>query len=165
MGCHLFDVARCYFGEPETVYCRTSRIHPDIQGEDVATAVFGMKQGQTTVTVNMAYAETPLERECFPETLVFIEGTLGSIEIEPACRVRVTTKTGTHSVRVRPPTFAWANPDYALVHASIVACQANLLHALTTGVPAETDAADNLRTMRTVFAAYESAQTGRVIPL
>jgi predicted dehydrogenase len=83
MGCHLFDVARCYFGEAQTVYCRTARVHPDIRGEDVATAVFGMNQGRTTVTVNMAYAETPLEDECFPETRVFIEGDRGSIEITP----------------------------------------------------------------------------------
>jgi predicted dehydrogenase len=164
MGCHLFDLARGYFGEPETVYCRTSRIHSGIQGEDVATAIFGMNQGRTTVTVNMAYAETPLERECFPETLVFIEGPLGSIEVTPGCTVRVTTKGGTNLVRVRPPTFAWANPDYALVHSSIVACQADLLHALTAGTPAETDATDNLKTMRMVFAAYESAQTGQAIP-
>jgi predicted dehydrogenase len=75
----------------------------------------------------------------------------------------VTTKTGTYSVRVRPPAFAWANPDYALVHSSIVACHADLLHALKAGTPAETDAADNLETMRMVFAAYESAQTGQVI--
>jgi predicted dehydrogenase len=165
MGCHLFDLARCYFGEAETIYCRTGRVHPDIRGEDVATAVLGMNHGRTTVTVNLAYAETPLERECFPETLVFIEGERGSMEVAPGCWVRVTTSSGTHSARVRPPKFAWADPDYAVVHASMVACQTDLLRALTTSTPAETEAADNLRTMRLVFAAYESAQTGQVIGL
>jgi predicted dehydrogenase len=165
MGCHLFDLARCYFGEAETIYCRTGRVHPDIRGEDVATAILGMNPGRTTVTVNMAYAETPLERECFPETLVFIEGERGSIEVAPSCRVRVTTSSGTHSACVRPPKFAWADPDYAVVHASMVACQTDLLRALAKGTPAGTDAADNLRTMRLVFAAYEAAQTGQVICL
>src|SRR5262249_27789878 len=110
---------------------------------------------------NMAYAGTPLERECFPETLVFIEGDRGSIEAAPGCDVRVTTASGTHSVRVRPPKFPWANPDYAVVHSSMVPCQADLLRALRTGAPAETDAADNLRTMRLVEAAYEWAATGQ----
>jgi hypothetical protein len=45
----------------------------------------------------------------------------------------------------------------------MVACQADLLRAFTTGTPAETDAADNLETMRLVFAAYDSARTGQVI--
>src|SRR4051794_24883357 len=163
MGCHLFDLARSYFGEAVSVYCRTARVHPDIRGEDAATAVLAMDSGRTTVTVNMGYAGTPLERECFPETLVFIEGDQGSIEVAPGCWVRVTTRAGTHAERIRPPQFAWADPDYAVVQSSMVACQADLLRALVKRVPAETDAADNLRTMRLVFAAYDSAETGRVV--
>ena len=68
----------------------------------MATAVFRMDQGWTTVTVNMAYAETPLEEECFPETRVFIEGDRGSIEVAPGCWVRVTTKTGTQATSCKP---------------------------------------------------------------
>jgi hypothetical protein len=119
----------------------------------VATTVLDMNEGRTTVTVNLAFAVTPLERECFPETLVFIEGEYGSIAITPGCWVRVTTKTGTHATRVRPPTYTWVNPDYAVVHASLVACQTDHLRALSTGTPAETHAADNLQTMRPVFGA------------
>lgn len=165
MGCHLFDLARCYFGEADALYCRTSRVHADIRGEDVATVLMAMNKGRTTVAVNMAYAGTPLERECFPETLVFIEGEQGSLEVAPGGWVRLTTQTQTRSQRVLPPKFAWANPDYAVVHASMVACQADLLRALTTGKASESDAADNLRTMRLVFAAYESARIGQAVHL
>jgi predicted dehydrogenase len=163
MGCHLLDLARCYFGEAESVYCRAARVHADIRGEDAATVVLAMDSGRLTVVVNMAYAGTPLERECFPETLVFIEGERGSIEAAPGCLVRVTTGEGTHSVRVPPPKYAWSNPDYAVVHSSMVACQADLLRAIRAGTRAETDASDNLRTMRLVEAAYESAASGQVV--
>jgi predicted dehydrogenase len=163
MGCHLFDVARCYFGEADSVYCRTARVHADIRGEDAATAVLAMNRGRTTVTVNMAYAGTPLEHECFPETLVFIEGDRGSVEVAPGCWVRVTTRAGTEAVRVRPLKFAWADPDYAVAQASMVPCLTDLLRAVRMATPAETDAADNLRTMRLVFAAYDSAAQGQVI--
>lgn len=163
MGCHLLDLARCYFGEPDSLYCQTTRVRPDIRGEDSATVMLGVHGGRATVLVNMAYAGTPLERDCFPETLVFIEGDRGSIETTPGCDVRVTTATGTHSARVRPPRYPWANPDYAVVHSSMVPCQADLLRALRTRTLAETDAADNLKTMRLVEAAYQSAATGRSI--
>jgi len=163
LGCHLFDLARSWFGEAQSVYCRTSQVHEGIAGEDVATAMFSM--GSATVTVNMAYAGTPLERECFPETLVFIEGDRGSIEVAPGCVVRVTTKSGTEATTVRPPAYEWANPKYAIVQSSMVACHTDLVRALRGGTPAETDAADNLKTMRLVFAAYDSAQTGGVRPL
>jgi predicted dehydrogenase len=45
----------------------------------------------------------------------------------------------------------------------MVACQADLLRALRTGTPAETDSGDNLRTMKLVDAAYESARSGQAI--
>lgn len=61
--------------------------------------------------------------------------------------------------------YAWADPAYALVHASIVPCNANLLRAIKGEGPAETTAEDNLRTVRLVFAAYESAATGNAIRL
>lgn len=163
MGCHLLDLARCYFGEADSVFCRTTRVRPEIRGEDSASVVLTMDSGRVTVAVNMAYAGTPLERECFPETLVFIEGDRGSIEAAPGCDVRVTTSAGTHSARVRPPKYPWVNPDYAVVHSSMVACQADLLRALRAGTPAENAAADNLRTMQLVEAAYESAASGQVI--
>ena len=163
LGCHLFDLARSWFGEAQSVYCRTSRVHPGIAGEDVATAVFSM--GSATVTVNLAYAGTPLERECFPETLVFVEGDRGSIEVAPGGVVRVTTKAGTEATKVAPPSYAWANPAYAVVQSSMVACHSDLLRALRSGGAAETHGADNLKTMRLVFAAYESARTGRAVPV
>lgn len=161
LGCHLFDLARSWFGDARSVYCRASQVHPGIAGEDVATAVLAM--GETTVTVNMAYAGTPLERECFPETLVFIEGDRGSIEVAPGCVVRVTTKAGTEVTTVPPPAYAWANPKYAVVQTSMVACHTDLIRSLREGTPAETDGADNLKTMRLVFGAYESARTGETI--
>jgi predicted dehydrogenase len=52
-----------------------------------------------------------------------------------------------------------------VVHASIVPCNADLLNALRTGQPAETSGEDNLKTMRLVYAAYESAATNRVVEL
>jgi hypothetical protein len=47
----------------------------------------------------------------------------------------------------------------------MVACLENLSASLRKGVPAETDAADNLMTMRLVFGAYRSAMMGQAIQL
>ena len=65
----------------------------------------------------------------------------------------------------RPARYAWADPRYDVVHASIVPCNAELLRALRTGQPAETSGESNLETMRLVFGAYRSAREGRVIAL
>jgi D-apiose dehydrogenase len=165
LGCHLFDLARSYFGDFDRLYCQAARIGPGVRGENVATTLLSARNDQMSVLVQMAYAGTPLERECFPQTLVFIEGDRGSIEVAPDYIVRLTDATGTHTWRVTPPQYPWVDPDYAVVQASIVACHAEMLRAWQTGTPAETDAADNLKTMRMVFAAYESAATGQAIRL
>jgi len=160
IGSHILDTARFLFGEASRLYCQTARVHPDIKGEDVATVM--MEMGSATVTCNMSYASR-VEHDRFPETFVFVEGSAGSVELAPDHWLRVTTAEGTTARRVPPPHFGWADPRYALVHSSIVACHADLLRALETGGLPETNATDNLRTMELVFGAYESARTHRVV--
>ena len=161
LGSHILDVARFLFGEADSLYCQTHQVHLDIKGEDVATVVLKMG-GATTVVVEMAYAENPLERECFPQTLAFVEGNKGSLELSPDYWLKITTANGTSTKHVPPPHYSWVNPAYEVVHSSIVACQANLLQGLNGG-PAETTGDDNLRTMRLVFASYESAANGKAM--
>jgi predicted dehydrogenase len=178
LGSHVLDVARFLFGEARSLTCRTHRIHAEIKGEDVATILLDMDgiashggssppspgaQDSVTVLVEMAYAGTPLERERFPETFLFIEGPLGSIELGPDYWLRVTTAEGTHANRCPPPRYAWADPAYDVVHASIVPCNTNLLAALRGEGHAETTGEDNIKTVRLVFASYESARDGRII--
>jgi predicted dehydrogenase len=164
VGSHILDVARFYFGEAESLYCRTQRIHQSIKGEDVATVVMKMG-GAATVIVELGYAENALEREGFPQTLVFVEGDRGSLELTIDYWIRVTTSEGTLAKRYPPLRYPWADPAYDVCHASIVPCQANLLRALRGEDEAETTGEDNLKTMRLVFASYDSARTGEAVSL
>ncbi|HEX2324045.1 MAG TPA: Gfo/Idh/MocA family oxidoreductase, partial [Chloroflexota bacterium] len=42
MGTHILDVVRFLFGEPARVTAQTSRVHPRIKGEDVATLLLSI---------------------------------------------------------------------------------------------------------------------------
>ena len=161
MGSHILDVARFLFGEARTLYCQTRRVHRDIKGEDVATVLMRMRS-DATVACNMSYASR-VEHDRFPETFVFVEGEHGSIELAPDYWLRITTRDGTQARRCPPPFYTWADPRYALVHSSIVACNSDLLRALQTNTPAETSGKDNLKTAKLVFASYESAAKNQVI--
>ena len=132
-------------------------------GEDVATVALGMASG-ATVNCEISYA-TRMEHERFPQTFVFVEGTLGSVELGLDYWIRVTSESGTFAGRYPPPRYAWADPAYDVVHAGIVSCHADLLAALQGVKPAETTAEDNLKTLALVFAAYESARTHQVVEL
>jgi len=163
IGSHVLDAARFLFGEPRSLFCVTRRVHRDIRGEDVATVTMRMESG-AAVTCEMSYASRT-EHERFPQTFLFVEGEEGSLALGPDYEIRTTTRAGTAARRCPPPHYAWADPAYDLVHASIVPCNADLLGALRGGGPAETTGEDNLRTARLVFASYESARTGKSIDI
>jgi D-apiose dehydrogenase len=163
IGTHILDVARFLWGEASELYCQTRRIHQDIKGEDVATVMLRMDQG-VTVTCNMSYASC-WEFDRFPETFVAVEGSRGGVSLGPDFILTETTDAGTDAYRVPPPPYAWADPAYALIHASIVACHRHLRDVLRGRTQAETSGADNLKTLALVFAAYESAASGRALRL
>jgi len=166
LGVHLFDTARACFGEAHSVYCQTrGTLRPAVKGENVATLLLAMGKARTSVVIELAYAKTPVEREIFPQTLAFVEGPQGSLELTADYWLRVTTKNGTHSRRHAPPRYAWADPRYDVAQASMVPCLRDLLGALRGEGPGETTGADNLKTMELTFAAYESAAKDRVIHL
>jgi D-apiose dehydrogenase len=161
IGTHILDTARMLFGEAQSLYCRTSRVHRDIRGEDVASVMLGMESG-ATVTCEMSYASR-VEHDRFPETFVLVEGEQGSAELAPDFWIRVTNGAGTQVRRYPPAFYPWVDPRYALVQGAGVACNAHLLAALKGEAMAETTAEDNLKTLELVFGAYDSARTGQVV--
>ncbi|HXV42824.1 MAG TPA: Gfo/Idh/MocA family oxidoreductase [Anaerolineae bacterium] len=162
VGSHILDLARFFFGEPQSLYCQTYRTRDDIAGEDVASVM--LRIGDVICECEHSFA-TYTEYPVFPETLVYIEGKQGTLDLTPSFWIRVTTDEGTFSKRYAPPRYPWANPDYDVAHASLVPTNANMLQYIKTGQPAETSGEDNLKTMRLVYSAYESAERNQVIKL
>lgn len=161
IGSHILDMARFLFGDANSLYCQIKRIHSDIKGEDVATVIMNLGD-DVTVTCEMSYASrTRIER--FPETFIYVEGEKGALELGPDFWIHETTARGTLSRRFPPPRYEWADPDYDLVHSSIVPCQEDLAAALRGEKTAETDGADNIKTVRLVFGSYESAVDDKVL--
>lgn len=160
IGSHVLDVARFLGGEARTLYCLTKRVNPTIKGEDVANVFLEMENG-IHCFVEMSYASI-LEKESFPQTLVSIEGDSGSIRLDHNFIVSVTTRNGTRKINAEPPFYKWADPEYAVVHSSIVDCNRDILQGLNGG-KCETTGEDNLKTVNLVWKAYESASTGKLV--
>lgn len=160
IGSHVLDICRFLFGEAKTLYCRTKRVNPKIKGEDVANVLIEMQSGLHCYA-EMSYASI-LEKEAFPQTLVLIEGERGSLHLTNDFELRTTTRLGTTSEIIQPVMYNWLDPDYAVVHSSIVDCNRDLLNGLRGG-QSETTGEDNLKTVELVWKSYESAATGNVI--
>jgi len=78
-------------------------------------------------------------------------------------RVRCTRIDGTVETVAAPTPYPWVDPAYAVIQSSMVACIADLLAGVRGEHAAETTAADNLRTLALVEAAYESAESGLTV--
>jgi predicted dehydrogenase len=161
VGSHILDTARFLFGEVAGVTCRTARTRPDIRGENVATILLDMRSGMTVVC-EMGYASRS-RHECFPQTRILVEGAEGSLELDRDHWIHVTRHDRQRAERFPCTAYPWADPAYDVIHSSIVGCNENLLAALRGEAAAETTGADNLETMRLIFACYESAASGEVV--
>ena len=162
LGIHILDTARFLFGDAQSLYCQTSRANSDIKGEDVATIM--MLMGDVTCLVQISHFSI-LEDEKFPQTFALIEGDKGSVRLGLDYRIGIATREGTHSFRVKPVKYSWADPDYTVVQSSIVPTNANWLECLKSGKEPETSGEDNLKTLELVYSAYESAKMGKTIRL
>lgn len=160
IGSHVLDICRYLFGEARSLYALTKRVNPRIKGEDVANVLMEMGNG-VHCFAEMSYA-SKLEKEAFPQTHVLVEGELGSIQLTHDFQLRIHTAAGTQVSTIRPQMYPWLDPDYAVVHSSIVDCNRDILNGLQGG-NCETSGADNLNTVKLVWGAYISATTRKVV--
>ncbi|WP_376703329.1 Gfo/Idh/MocA family oxidoreductase [Mesorhizobium sp. ISC25] len=163
LGIHLLDIARFLLGDVSTVTARTARVNPGIAGEDVATMLMDHTSGATTV-VDCSYA-TKLATEPFPETLIEIDGSDGTIRLAQGYRLTVTGRSGTAVSDVSPPLLAWASRPWHNVQESVVAIQKHWVDCLTNGTEPATSGADNLKTLALVEAAYAGAASREPVQL
>ncbi|MEM9833505.1 MAG: Gfo/Idh/MocA family oxidoreductase [Bacteroidota bacterium] len=163
IGSHTLDMVRFLFGEAANLRCITQRVNPNIAGEDVANVLLEMHSG-VHCYAEMSYASV-LEKEAFPHTLVLIEGSEGSIRLDHNYRIVVTNRKRSSRKVATPKSYDWANPDYDLVHSSMVDINRDFLTALQNGSLPETTAADNYRTLQLVYECYRSAKMKQVITL
>jgi len=161
MGSHVLDICRYLFGEVESLWCQTQRVNPTIMGEDVAAAFLKMKSGIPLYT-EMTYASI-LEHDSFSTVWILVEGETGSVSLCPNFEIKTSTRNGTISEIVTFPSYDWADPDYIVNHASGIDINQNILNDMLLRGKAENTGADNLETVRLVWACYESAATSKQI--
>lgn len=167
---HLFDLARFFMGEPESLYAEAIRVNPRIAGEDVATVLLRMPDA--TAIVDASY-ETFSDHSTYPQTFVTIEGTKGAITLGPDYHLQVVSHpidAGDSSARMTGstvidmdleiPPHTWTSVPWNGIQDSVATLQRHWVDCLLTGRTPETSGLDTLRTMELTLGAYESLATG-----
>ena len=161
MGSHVLDVVRFLFGECDSLWCQTRAVNTKIKGEDLAVILMEMNNGMPVYT-EMSYASI-VEHDTFSTLNILVEGEMGSVFLGPKFEIRTTTREGTKSEIVKFPSYSWADPDYIVNHESGIHINRNILEDIQGKGKAENSGEDNLETVRLIWAAYDSAATGRKI--
>eukprot|EP00041_Stephanoeca_diplocostata_P028218 m.791651 g.791651 ORF g.791651 m.791651 type:complete len:346 (-) comp23331_c0_seq8:532-1569(-) len=164
LGVHLIDLARFFMGDIKEIYCRKQRVNPNINAEDCASMILGMGNGGTC-TVDMSYF-SKLEKERFPQTLVALEGPNGSCRLDVDYRLIVVDKNGTVSTTcVDFDVEDWMSGNGTLIQASVAPTQQHFIDCLVNRTTPETSGDDNIKTLKAMLAAYESAATNAPIQM
>lgn len=161
MGSHVLDVIRYLFGECKELWCQTKAVNNGIKGEDVAAIMMKMKNGMPVFS-ELSYASV-VEHDSFSTLFILAEGETGSVYLGPEFEIRTTTKSGTTSEIVKFPSYSWADPDYIVNHESGIHINRNILDDMLGRGKAENTGADNLETVRLIWACYDSASSGKTI--
>ena len=158
LGVHLLDLARFFLGEVESLDCHARRVNPRIRAEDVVTMLLRMRSGAAAVVEISFFSKT--DDDLFPQTLVHLEGTLGSATLGPHYELHRVTGEGSSRIRVPIRTFSWTKPPHEAVQESVVRIQSHWLDCIRERREPETSGADNLKTLELVFGSYQSAASG-----
>ncbi|MCW7542549.1 Gfo/Idh/MocA family oxidoreductase [Aurantimonas litoralis] len=163
LGIHILDISRALFGDVERIAATTKRVNPKIRGEDVATMLLAHEGGVTSV-VDCSYA-TRRTPETFPQSLLEIDGTEGTLRLDAGYSLVVQTGGEETVTDVSPPVLPWAERPWHNIQESVRIIQQHFVACIDAGTQPETSGADNLKTLALVQAAYRSAETGETVRL
>jgi predicted dehydrogenase len=163
LGIHALDIARFLFGDVQDVSARIKRVNPKIRGEDVATVMLDHGDGMTSV-VDCSYA-TQLKEELFPQTLLEVDGTKGTLRLKAGYKLTVTASGKTRTVDVSPPLLPWASRPWHNIQESVALIEQHWADCLREKREPHTSGRDNLKTFALVEAVYRSAGTGQTVKL
>jgi D-apiose dehydrogenase len=163
LGIHALDIARFLFGDAHNISARIKRVNTHIKGEDVATMLLDHGDGVASI-VDCSYA-TKLERDLFPQTLLEIDGTQGSLRLGANYALTVTRNGRTTHENVSPPLLPWATRPWHNIQESVLHIQQHWVDCLRDCIEPQTSGRDNLKTLGLVEAAYLSAAELRTVML
>ncbi len=159
MGPHIFDTSRFLFGEPRVVYANALKTYDYIAGENLLHAL--LKYDDKIIALSVKEQIT---------RYALVEGKKGMIQLNLDNSIDIKSPKETGKRTYKKPEFpSWADhvKDYISPFEvlNVIECNRSFYNALTKGTKPETDASDNLKSMKIVFAAIESCMNNKEVQL
>jgi predicted dehydrogenase len=163
VGLHLFDVARFLMGDVERLSCETQRLNPRVRGEDAFTALLRHEGGGVSSVECSFFSK--IEPDPFPETLVWLEGEAGTLELTFGYRVRLHRHGKVTEFDGEPEVPAWGARPWHAVQDSVAAFEAHVVEVLRGSAEPQPSGRHNLETLAMTLAAYRSTARGEAVDM
>lgn len=163
VGLHLFDAARFLMGDVTRLACETQRLNPKVRGEDAFTALL-RHEGGAVSSVECSFSSR-IVPEPFPETLVWLEGDAGTLELTFGYRIRLHRDGSVEEIDADPVTPGWGARPWHAVQDSVAAFEAHVVDVLAGRADPQPSGRHNLETLAMTLAAYRSAARGETVDL
>ena len=163
VGLHLFDLARLFMGEAETLFCRTQRLNPIVRGEDSFHAT--LRHAGGAVSICDCSFWTRWDPQPFPQTLAVIEGDRATLELRQDYELLVHRDGSTERHDVEPPVPRWGARPWHAIQDSVIATCTHWRDCLREGAVPQPSGRDNAHTLALALAAYDSAAAERSMRL
>ncbi|HET6156722.1 MAG TPA: Gfo/Idh/MocA family oxidoreductase [Dongiaceae bacterium] len=163
VGLHLFDLARHLIGDVSTLSCRTQRLNPIVQGEDSFASMLGHDNGATSIVDCSFFSK--IDPEPFPQTLAWIEGMEGTLELTAGYRLIAHRPGSATTTDVEPAVPAWGAKPWHAIQDSVVNFERHFIDVLDGKSAPMPSGAHNLKTLALALAAYEAAEQGAIIDM
>ena len=163
IGLHLFDLARHLMGDVTRVFCETQRLNPAVKGQDAFLASLRHSSGAvSSVDCSFYSHQAP---EPFPETLAWLEGDSGTLEITRGYCLRLHRNGLVTQTNVEPEVPSWGSKPWHGVQDSVIAFQSHAIDTLDGLSLPQPSGAHNLETLALTLAAIQSAHSGQAIEI
>lgn len=163
VGLHLFDVARFLMDDVARLSCETQRLNPAVRGEDAFTAILRHAGGAVS-SVECSFFSR-IEPDPFPQTLVWLEGDAGTLELTVDFRIRLHRGGSVEETHVEPAVPPWGARPWHAVQESVAAFEAHVVDVLAGRAQPQPSGRHNLETLAMALAAYRAADRGETIDL
>lgn len=163
VGLHLFDVARFLLGDVTRISCETQRLNPAVRGEDAFAALLRHESG-AVASVECSFF-SKIEPDPFPETMVWLEGAEGTLELTNGYRLRLHRRGAVEEINGDPAAPAWGARPWHAVQDSVAAFEAHVVEVLAGRTEPQPSGRHNLDTLALTLAAYRSAARGEMVDM
>lgn len=161
VGLHLFDLARHFLGDVDSLFCRTQRLNPIVRGEDSFHASLRHTSGAVSICDTSFW--TRWHPHPFPQTLAVLEGDLATLELTFDFRLFLHREGSAEEISATPDVPEWGAAPWHGIQESVIAIQAHWLECLRNDTTPAPSGADNLKTLTLAMAAYDSAGRDAVV--